>query len=109
MCGPALIGALQVTAGWPAKNLPEGVEERILKLCKRAYRALELSGYARMDLRLHEDGRAYIIEANPNPQLALDEEFADSAAHIGVNYEELLQKLLNLGMSYRAQWRQVET
>src|SRR5205809_2715772 len=35
-----------------AKDLPEGKAERIQHLCKRAFRALELSGYARIDLRL---------------------------------------------------------
>jgi D-alanine-D-alanine ligase len=92
----------------PAKNLGDGMEERILKLCKRAYRALGLSGYARMDLRLQEDGRAFVIEANPNPQLAFDEEFAESAAHVDLKYEHLLHKILNLGISYRARWREVE-
>ncbi|MHC4407563.1 MAG: D-alanine--D-alanine ligase family protein [Planctomycetota bacterium] len=93
----------------PAKNLGDGMEERILKLCKRAYRALGLSGYARMDLRLQENGRAFVIEANPNPQLAFDEEFAESAAHVSLKYEDLLHKILNLGISYRARWREVES
>ena len=38
-----------------------------------------LSGYARIDLRLAESGAVYVIEANPNPQLARDEDFAQSA------------------------------
>src|SRR3954466_11595866 len=38
----------------PARDLTEGQAERIHHLCKRAYRALELSGYARIDLRLDE-------------------------------------------------------
>jgi len=91
----------------PAAGLPDGVEEKIRKLCVRAYRALGLSGYARLDLRLREDGRVFIIEVNPNPQLAYDEELADSAAHAGVSYEQLIQKILNLGLRYRAQWQQV--
>jgi len=90
----------------PVEDLDAGVAAGIIKLCKRAYRTLGLSGYARIDLRLRPDGRAFIIEANPNPQLAYDEEFADSAAHAGVDYEHLLQKILNLGLSYRAHWRE---
>ena len=93
----------------PAKNLGDGMEERIVRLCKRAYRALNLTGYARMDLRLRADGRAFVIEANPNPQLAFDEEFAESAAHAGLKYEDLLHKILNLGISYRARWQEVES
>ena len=40
------------------------------------------------------------------PQLAHDEEFAESAKHAGIKYEELLQRILNLGLSYRAHWRE---
>jgi len=87
-------------------DLPENVAERIRRVCKRAYRILGLTGYARMDLRVTDDGQVYIIEANPNPQLAYGEDFAESAHHAGIAYEPLLQRILNLGMNYRALWRQ---
>ena len=82
---------------------------RILRVCKRAYRRLGLSGYARMDLRVTEDGTPFLIEANPNPQLAEDEELAESAAHGGLPYEKLLHKILGLGIRFRAHWREVAT
>jgi D-alanine-D-alanine ligase len=40
------------------------------------------------------------LEANPNPQIALNEDFADSAAHSGLKYPQLLQKIITLGLSY---------
>ena len=61
-----------------AKDLPEPLVRRIGVLCKRVYRNLMLSGYARIDLRLAADGRVYVLEANPNPQLAHGEDFAES-------------------------------
>src|SRR5262245_36486700 len=70
------------------------------RLSKRIYRLLGLSGYARLDYRLSEHGAFYLLEANPNPQIARDEDFAQSAKHAGMTYEELLQKLLTLGQSY---------
>jgi len=73
----------------------------IRKLCKRAYRTLDLSGYARIDLRLDATGRVYVLEANPNPQLAYGEDFAESAEHGGVGYEQLLQKILAAGLAWR--------
>ena len=85
----------------PAKDLPEAVCERIQHTCKRAYRALELSGYARVDLRLDGDGRVWVIEANPNPQIARGEDFAASAEKAGVGYEALLQRILNLGLRWQ--------
>jgi D-alanine-D-alanine ligase len=54
----------------PARELPEAVSERIQHICKRAYRGLELSGYARIDLRFDDAGNVWVIEANPNPQIA---------------------------------------
>lgn len=84
----------------PAQNLPDGLAHEIPRLAKRIFRALSLSGYARMDLRLANDGKVYLIEANPNPQLAYGEDFAESAEAVGMDYDALLQKILNLGMRY---------
>jgi len=89
-----------------AEDLPPGVEEQIHRICKRVYRALYLSGYARMDLRLAPDGRVYVLEANPNPNLSYGEDFAESAEVVGISYEALIQRILNLGLSYRAPWRE---
>lgn len=85
----------------PAQDLPENLQREIPRLCKRIFRALSLSGYARMDLRLTPEGEVYLIEANPNPQLAYGEDFAESAEAGGLPYEALLQKILNLGSRYR--------
>lgn len=88
-----------------ADGLPPGSEERIYKICRRVYRALSLSGYARMDLRLAPNGRIWVLEANPNPNLAYGEDFAESAHTAGISYEALLQRIVNLGLCYRAPWR----
>jgi D-alanine-D-alanine ligase len=73
---------------------------KLQRLSKRIYRILDLSGYARLDYRISADGRMYLLEANPNPQIARDEDFADSAAHCGVSYERLLQKIVTLALRY---------
>ena len=88
-----------------AQNLPDGIEQKLQRLCKRAYRNLNLTGYARMDLRLTDDGKIYLLEANPNPQLSYGDEFAESAEKIGISYDELMQRIVGLGMSYRALWQ----
>ena len=65
-----------------AELTPE--QHKILeRLSKRIYRYLFLSGYARLDYRMTEEGQFYLLEANPNPQIAHNEDFADSAAHAG--------------------------
>lgn len=88
-----------------ARDLEPAVCERISKLCKRVYRALSLSGYARMDLRLAEDGRVHVLEANPNPNLSYGEDFAESAEQVGISYEALLRRIVNLGLCYQAPWK----
>jgi D-alanine-D-alanine ligase len=84
----------------PASLSPEDAA-RVQHLCKRVYRTLDLSGYARLDLRMDATGRIHVLEANPNPQLAYGEDFAESAEHGGVSYEQLLQKIINYGLSFR--------
>ncbi len=84
----------------PAQKLSPAESKEILSVSKRAYKALELSGYARMDLRLDPEKGLYLIEANPNPDIGFGEEFADSAAHIGIKYPELIQKIINLGVRW---------
>jgi len=85
----------------PARDLPEGQAEAIQHLCKRAFRALELSGYARIDLRLEENGNVWVLEANPNPQIAKGEDFAASAEKVGLSYETVLQRIINLGLRWQ--------
>ena len=83
-----------------AKGLPEGLPEKIQHISRRVYKTLELSGYARIDLRLDETGRVYVLEANPNPQIARSEDFAESAAKAGMPYPALLQRILTTGIRW---------
>jgi len=69
---------------------------------------LGLSGYARVDLRLAPDGKVYVLEANPNPDLQRDEDFALSAKSVGIEYSEALQRILTLGMSYQVEWKKAD-
>jgi len=84
-----------------ARNLPEGKAEKIQHLAKRVYRALGLSGYARIDVRMDAEGSVYVLEANPNPQIAHDDDFSDSAEEDGYPYKDLLQELLNIGLRWQ--------
>ncbi|MCP4887776.1 ATP-grasp domain-containing protein [Rubripirellula sp.] len=90
-----------------AKDLDEATQERVSRLCKRVYRALSMSGYGRMDLRMTDSGEIYVIEANANPNIEYGEDFAESAESVGLSYEAVLQRILNLGLSYKAAWMAV--
>jgi D-alanine-D-alanine ligase len=92
----------------PAKGLPPGCDQRIARLAKRIYRALYMSGYARMDLRMRPDGSLFVLEANPNPNLTYGEDLAESAESAGISYERLLTRIVTLGLSYKPEWRMFE-
>jgi D-alanine-D-alanine ligase len=81
-----------------AEELPGKVEATLGEISKRIYRILGLSGYARLDYRLSADGQLWFLEANPNPDLANGEEFASSAAQHGIDYPELLTRIISLGL-----------
>jgi D-alanine-D-alanine ligase len=82
-----------------ATDLPEKVADRLIRTTRRLYHLLNLTGYARIDYRLRDDGELFFLEANPNPEIAPTEEFASAAKAAGIAYPQLLQKFLNLGLS----------
>lgn len=82
-------------------DLPRDVTVRVQHLAKRACRAVDLTGYARIDLRMSAEGKLYVIEANANPQLAYGEDFAESAHHAGVGYEQLIERIMSLGLQWQ--------
>lgn len=87
-----------------AGDLPPPVEQKIDRLSRRIYRALHLSGYARIDFRLRDDGSIFMLEANANPNLTREEDFAESARAAGIDYGALLERIMSLGRAYRAEW-----
>ena len=93
----------------PARDLSPAQQEGLSKLAKRIYRALHMSGYARMDLRMRADGSLFVLEANANPNLTFGEDFAESAEAVGISYEALLTRIVSLGLAYRPEWRLFES
>ena len=83
-----------------AARLDAAAIAHVQRIAKRAYRALDLNGYARIDLRMNDEGRAYVLEANPNPNLAYGEDFAESAETYGMPYERLLERIITLGLRW---------
>jgi D-alanine-D-alanine ligase len=80
-----------------AEDLEPALVAEIEQTCKDIYRLLTIDGYARIDLRLAPDNKIYFIEANPNPHLAADEDFAQSAEKAGLKYPQLIDAIIRLG------------
>lgn len=85
----------EIKIGEPS-DLPEATQKRLEKISKRIYRLLDMRGYARIDFRIDEEGRPWFLEANPNPDIAQDEEFASAARRAGIEYNELLRRIVKL-------------
>ncbi|MFA6287818.1 MAG: ATP-grasp domain-containing protein [Opitutaceae bacterium] len=90
-------------ARWGLENrFAEGLEPAVVRnieaVCKRVYHLLTIDGYARLDLRLTAKNEVYVIEANPNPMLAPDEDFAQSALKAGLSFPQLIDRITRLGL-----------
>jgi D-alanine-D-alanine ligase len=83
----------------PAADLSVEQQSLVTRVARRIFRILELEGYARLDFRLSGSGELFFLEANPNPEIASDEEFAAAAHHVGMEYGDLIQKVVTLGLS----------
>ncbi len=89
---------------WGLENqFAEGLDPALVRLiettCKRIYHLLTIDGYARLDLRVTAANEVYFIEANPNPMLAADEDFAQSALQANLTYPQLIDRLVRLGLT----------
>ena len=90
--------AYQKTKSAPARDLSEEMVEAIQQTALTAFRALRLRDYGRIDMRLGENGRVYVLEANPNPWLHPAAEFAMAAKESGRAYTQLIGEIVELAM-----------
>jgi D-alanine-D-alanine ligase len=87
----------------PAAPLPPGVERKLSEVARKVYRILHIRGLGRLDVRLTPEGEIVVIEANPNPSLAKEDDFAQAAAQVGIGYEALIQKLLENALRWKGE------
>jgi len=79
-----------------AKDLDEETAEKLQEAAKTTYRALKLRDYGRIDMRLAKDGTIYVLEANPNPWLSSQAEFAMAARGSERTYNEMIKKIVEV-------------
>lgn len=82
-----------------AEGLDPVLVRGIEQTCKRIYHLLTIDGYARLDFRVTAANEVYFIEANPNPMLAADEDFAQSALKAGLPFPQLIDRILRLALN----------
>ena len=79
-------------------DLPDELRARLQKTAVDAARALRVRDYGRVDLRLTETGDIYVIEVNANCYLEKDSEFAVAAKAQGLEFPELIQRIVDLAL-----------
>ena len=79
----------------PAGLTPEREQELAL-LVKRAYDAVGCRGWSRIDVMCDSQGNFRLVEVNTNPGMTSHSLFPKSAATVGISFEQLVVKILEL-------------
>jgi D-alanine-D-alanine ligase len=82
-----------------AEGLDEETVTRLTDIAIRAYRAVKLRDYGRIDMRLSSAGEVFVIEANPNPWLSSGQEFAMAARKSGLSYTQMIEEIVDLAVA----------
>ena len=91
--------AYKLTKSGLVDDLDEEITTALGETALTAYRALKLRDYGRIDMRLTEKGKVYVIEANPNPWLSSKQEFAMAAKASGRSYTQLIGEIVDMAMA----------
>lgn len=82
---------------FPAK-LASDEAQRLQELALRAFRALKLSGYARIDFRRRDDGVSFCLEANTLPGMTELSLMPQAGQAAGISFSELCERIVYLAM-----------
>lgn len=81
----------------PAELDPK-IEKRVKDQALRAYMATCCRDYARIDMRLGDDGVPYVLEVNPNPDLTAGVSFMESAENAGMSFSTTLRRIAGFAL-----------
>ncbi|MEO8334847.1 MAG: hypothetical protein ABI664_07735 [bacterium] len=81
----------------PAR-LPASVASQLRKVAVAAWRIVGGTGYGRVDIRIDERGRPWILEVNANPDISPDAGLARMARVAGIEYGALVRRVCELGL-----------
>jgi D-alanine-D-alanine ligase len=94
--------AYKLTKSAIAEDLDEETVTKLTETAIKAYRAVKLRDYGRIDMRLNSKGEVYVIEANPNPWLSSGQEFAMAAKKSGLSYTQMIGEIVDMAMARQA-------
>ena len=73
-------------------------EQALALLVKRAYDAVGCRGWSRIDVMCDSKGNFRLVEVNTNPGMTSHSLFPKSAASVGISFEQLVVKILELSV-----------
>jgi D-alanine-D-alanine ligase len=79
-------------------DLQQDLRMNLERVAVAAYRALRVRDYGRIDLRLTSAGEIYVIEVNASCYLEKSAEFAMAAAAAGLEFNALVNRLVELAV-----------
>jgi D-alanine-D-alanine ligase len=82
----------------PAR-IPAPLEADVVEVARAAWSALGGRGYGRVDVRTDDGGRPYVLDVNPNPDLAPGAGLARMAGVAGWDYGELVRRIVEAASS----------
>lgn len=83
---------------FPAK-LTQAEAQTVQRLAKKAFDALKLRGYARIDFRMATDGTFYCLEANTLPGMTQTSLIPQAAAAAGISFPELCDRIVQIALA----------
>ncbi len=79
-------------------DLPVKLTRELERIATTAWRAVGGTGYGRVDFRIDSDGQPWLLEVNPNPDIATDAGLARMARVAGMNYSALIRRVCEAGL-----------
>jgi D-alanine-D-alanine ligase len=76
-------------------QIPEGIRKSLLDIARKTAEAFKCRGYCRIDTR-ERDGKVYVLDVNPNPDISEDSGFMRMAFKRGYSYESMLYRIIEL-------------
>ena len=94
--------SINIRKGWTDEIVPARISEEQTKLVQqaaiKAFRALKLDVYARVDFLLTQDGQAFCLEANTLPGMTPTSLLPQEAEHVGLDYASLCETIVGFSL-----------
>lgn len=79
-------------------QISQRLADRLVRVAEQAWRTMQGKGYGRVDLRVDDKGRPWVLEVNPNPDLNDDAGLSRMAIAAGWDYPELVRRIAEVAL-----------